>query len=65
MYMFGTNDSQKQALICDKLSTLSGVGYNEKSECKRLAKEIRLHRQIHMGDQQLLENLYRRHRSQC
>ena len=63
--MFGTNDSQKQALICDKLSMLSGVGYNEKSECKRLSKEIRSHRQIHMGDQQLLEKLYLRHKSQC
>ena len=65
MQLFGTPDKQKQALICDKLATLPGVGYNEKSECKRLAKEIRSHHQIHMGDQQLLENLYSRHKSQC
>ena len=56
---------QKQALLCDKLSTITGVGYSDRNECKRLAKEIRSRRQIHMSDQQLLENLYRRYRSQC
>ena len=65
MQLFGTSDKQKQALICDKLATLPGVGYNEKNECKRLAKEVRSHRQINISDQQLLENLYRQHRSQC
>ena len=65
MYIFGTSDTQKQSLICDKLSTLTGIGYSEKNECKRLAKEIRSRHQINVSDQRFLENLYSRFRSQC
>ena len=65
MYIFGTSDMQKQALLCDKLSTITGVGYSDKNECKRLAKEIRSRHQINVSDQKFLENLYSRFRSQC
>ena len=65
MYILGTPDTEKQALICDKLSTVTGIGILEKNECKRLAKEIRSRRQINLSDQRFLEKLYSRFRYQC
>ena len=55
--------TEKQMEICQKLTMITQLSFQEKDECKRLAKELGYHKQLSTSEKSFLENLIRKNGS--
>lgn len=52
---------EDQMQICEKLSNLNMLNYNDRNECKRIAQELSRYKQLNPSEKSFLENLIRKY----